>query len=101
MAGGYFRQVGRAASRLLNALVGGDGASTFSAQSYDLALRGSAWGRWRVRFVDALPPNGAGHCAEAFAWHVEHGLLRDPRTPVPTTQVVVDPAVAPEPPKGA
>lgn len=100
MAGGWFRQVGRASSRLLNALVGGDGAVTFSAQSWWLALRGSRWGRWRVGFVDGLPWNGPGHCREAFRWHVEHGLLSDPTTAV-AARLVMPADRAPPPPRGA
>jgi hypothetical protein len=73
----WLAQVGRALSRLLNAVCGGEGDCTFSAWSWHLALKGSAWGWFRVRFVDALPGNGKGHCAEAYAWHVLHDLFSE------------------------
>lgn len=99
MAGGWFKQVARATSRMLNAVCGGDGDTTFSAGSYDLVVRGSPWGPRRVRFVDGLPFNAPGHCEEAWGWHVLHGLLEDPRRPEP--QIVPPPSMAPPPPKGA
>jgi len=43
--------------------------------------------------------NGPGHCQEAHAWHVLHGLLEMPHRPVP--QIVPPPSMAPPPPKGA
>lgn len=71
----WFTQVLRALSRLLNALTGGEGDSTFSAWSYYLLIRGKRTGEWRVRFVDALPFNYPGHCREAYEWHKERRLL--------------------------
>lgn len=75
-------QLGRALSRLLNALTGGEGDTTFSAGSEWLRRHGrTALARWagraRVRFVDWL--NGEpGHCAAAYAWHAERDLfIRD------------------------
>lgn len=100
MAGGWLKQVARAGSRLLNALCGGDGGVTLSAGSYDLVVRGSRWGRWRVAVVDALPGNGPGHCMDAWAWHADHGLLADPRAPL-RSRIVPPPSMAPLPPKGA
>lgn len=94
------KQVARASSRMLNAVTGGDGAATFSAGSYDRLVRGSAWGRVAVAIVDGLPFNGPGHCEEAWSWHVEHGLLTDPRAPA-APRMVMSPDVAPPPPKGA
>lgn len=71
----YAYQVARAADRLLNALLGGEGDSTFSAWSYYMLVQGSRWGRWRVAIVDAMPFNYAGHCKDAYDWHVKHDLL--------------------------
>jgi subtilisin-like proprotein convertase family protein len=74
----WFMQVFRASSRLLNAVTGGEGDSTFSAWSYYLAHdHNSAWGRWRVKVVDSL--FGQGHCKESYVWHLERDLLhKDP-----------------------
>lgn len=71
----WIEQVGRALSRLLNAVTGGEGDSTFSAWSYHLLVQGKPWGAWRVDFVDGLPGNYPGHCKEAYDWHVERHLL--------------------------
>ncbi len=67
----WWREVTGAASRLLNAALGGDGAVTFSAQSAALAEQGRA--TWRARAIDAVL--GAGHCAEAAAFHRAHRLM--------------------------
>ncbi len=70
----YITQVLRALSRLLNALAGGEGDTTFSAASWGLALKGSRWGRLRVKLIDWL--NGTpGHCKAAWEWHRDRGLL--------------------------
>ena len=100
MAGGWFRQCGRASSRLLNAVVGGDGATTFSAQSWWLAEKGSAWGRLRTRFVDSLYPGEPNHCMNAALWHIERGILGSPHAPA-KVHVVPSPEMAPPPPRGA
>lgn len=71
----WFVQVFRASSRLLNALTGGEGDSTFSAWSYHLMVKGKRSGYWRVKIIDSLFFNGAGHCEAAYRWHVERGLL--------------------------
>lgn len=70
----YCVQVGRALTRLLNALLGGEGDSTFSAYSWELQRRGSAWGVWRVALVDAV--FGTGHCLDSWAWHDARGLFQ-------------------------
>lgn len=77
-------QVGRALSRLLNAILGGEGDSTFSAYSFELQRRGSWWGRARVTLVDGLL--GAGHCEEGWRWHHERDLfaIDDKRQAPPT-----------------
>lgn len=71
----YFLQVFKASSRLLNALTGGEGDSTFSAWSYHLKVdKQSAWGSLRVKCVDYML--GEGHCQGAYNWHKEHDLLK-------------------------
>lgn len=67
-------QVLRALSRLLNAVTGGEGDTTFSAGSWTLLLAGSRWGRVRVAVVDWLNRD-PGHCRRAWEWHKERGLL--------------------------
>lgn len=74
----YLAQIGRASSRLFNAVMGGEGDTTFSAYSYHLMVHGRrpasrAYGRARVAVVDGLL--GTGHCLEAWAWHHERGLF--------------------------
>lgn len=74
----YLAQVGRAASRLLNAVTGGEGDTTFSAYSWHLKVSGRhrasrAYGAARVFIIDAVA--GHGHCAEAHAWHRDHRLF--------------------------
>ena len=71
----YFAEVGRALSRLLNALTGGEGDTTFSAYSWELQRIGHWSGRLRVRFVDWLN-NEPDHCRKAWVWHEEKGLFR-------------------------
>jgi len=67
-------QVGRGASRLLNALTGGEGDVTYSARSWQLYLQDPHRYRWRVRLVDWL--NGdPQHCMRAYYWHLRHGLI--------------------------
>lgn len=73
MRAGYWVQVGRGASRLLNALLGGEGDTTFSAASWDDHLRGRRLGALRVRLIDAMW--GEGHCLRAWEWHAAHGLF--------------------------
>lgn len=70
----HFDQVFRASSRLLNALVGGEGDTTFSAGSWTAFLSGSRTGRWRVAVVDWLNRD-EGHCRRAWEWHRDRGLL--------------------------
>ena len=70
----FARQIGRALSRLLNAVTGGEGDTTFSARSYALKQKGAVLGRLRVVFVDWLN-NEPGHCEKAYQWHKERGLL--------------------------
>lgn len=74
--GWWLRQVGRALSRVLNALAGGEGDTTYSAGSWAAKLAGTRWGATRVRIVDWLNQE-PGHCAAAFAWHRDHGLLAE------------------------
>ena len=69
----WLMQVGKALSRLLNAILGGEGDTTFSAYSYHLLLAGSRWGRLRVALVDRLL--GKNHCLEAWAWHASRRLF--------------------------
>jgi hypothetical protein len=74
----YFSQVGRALSRLFNALMGGEGDVTFSAYSYELSINegraiSRTYGALRVAIVDFIA--GKGHCAEAWRWHHEHKLF--------------------------
>lgn len=71
--GWYLTQIGRALSRLLNAIFGGEGDTTFSAFSWELQRRGSTWGLFRVWLVDAI--NGPGHCRKAWDWHEDHRLF--------------------------
>lgn len=66
-------QVARSSSRFLNAVMGGEGDTTFSAFSYHLVLSGSRWGRIRVALVDAIL--GADHCKDSYAWHAERRLF--------------------------
>ena len=73
MRGWWCLQIGRASSRLLNAVLGGEGDVTFSAYSYELLHRGSAWGDVRVMLVDGLL--GPGHCRESWDWHRERRLF--------------------------
>ena len=69
----WLMQVGRASSRLLNAIRGGEGDTTFSAYSDHLLLAGSRWGRLRVALVDRLL--GKNHCLKAWAWHASRRLF--------------------------
>lgn len=68
------REIARGMSRVLSALWDGQGDCTFSAWSYRMVVTGKPWGPPRVRFVDALNDE-PGHCAEAYSWHKDHGLL--------------------------
>jgi hypothetical protein len=69
----WLTQIGRASSRLLNAVLGGEGDVTFSAYSYEL-MRNGAWiGTVRVTVVDAVL--GPGHCYESWLWHHERRLF--------------------------
>jgi hypothetical protein len=69
----WIAQIGRASSRLLNAILGGEGDVTFSAYSEELRLRGDTWGVLRVKFVDTFM--GKGHCADSWQWHQERRLF--------------------------
>ena len=68
-------QVARAVSRLLNALMGGEGDTTFSAYSWHLKQKGKRIGLVRVVLVDRL--FGSGHCEDACEWHRERRLFED------------------------
>lgn len=76
---GRLHEIGSAGSRLLNAVLGGDGSVTYSAQSWADRVANTRWGVTRVALLDWL--NGRnlwpkrGHCAAAWAWHRERGLL--------------------------
>jgi hypothetical protein len=72
-------QVARASSRLVNAMLGGEGDTTFSAYSWHLAAHGRrqssrAFGRIRVVVVDRA--FGVGHCEQSWRWHQERGLFQ-------------------------
>jgi len=71
----WLEQVGRALSRLLNAVAGGEGDCTFSAWSWHLKLRGKPTGALRVAVVDALSRQ-EGHCRRAYEWHAARGLIQ-------------------------
>jgi hypothetical protein len=74
--GWHLRQLGRALSRLLNSLRGGEGDTTYSAGSYVRMLAGSRFAAREVVWVDRL--NGeTGHCYAAWVWHRDHGLLAE------------------------
>jgi hypothetical protein len=76
-------QMGRALSRLINAIFGGEGDTTFSAYSYELALWGDtrtqmAIGRWRVWVIDGFYETvfkESDHCLDAWVWHQERRLF--------------------------
>jgi hypothetical protein len=74
-------QVSRASSRLLNAIWGGEGDSTFSAWSYYMTVRRDKGpfyhfiGRCRTAVTDWLV-RASGHCKDSYDWHVAHDLLR-------------------------
>lgn len=68
-------QIGRASSRLFNALLGGEGDTTFSAYSYELQLRGHWTGRVRVAIVDQIL--GRGHCLDGWIWHAQRKLFQN------------------------
>lgn len=75
----WAHQVGRALSRLLNAITSGEGDTTFSAYSAWLVLHGKTprarwWGIKRVRFINALWRDDY-HCAKAYFWHLERDLF--------------------------
>lgn len=72
----------RAGSRLLNALTGGEGDTTFSAYSWELATQYTGWrarwGAWRVWCIDLVAERVFGiwgHCHNAWVWHREHRLF--------------------------
>lgn len=72
-------QVGRALSRLLNAICHGEGDTTFSAYSAWLMLHGKSararwWGLRRCLFIDWLNRD-RGHCLRAYFWHRDRGLF--------------------------
>lgn len=60
-------------SRLLNAVTGGEGDTTYSAASWSLYLDGHRCGRIRVKLIDRL--QGPDHCRKAWEWHRDRGLL--------------------------
>ena len=74
----YLLQVGKALSRLLNAITGGEGDTTFSAYSYQLKVRGKSqfarrYGAWRVAVIDWFL--GDEHSLSAWLWHEQHDLF--------------------------
>ena len=69
----YFWHVGLSLSRTLNALCGSHGDVTFSAQSWEMLLRGSRLGYIRVCLIDGMM--GQSHCLDSWAWHHKHGLI--------------------------
>lgn len=78
----WLKQVGRAGSRLLNALLGGEGDTTFSAYSFELMINRTGWsqkiGWWRVWTIDTLVERLTGrecHCLDAWLWHQQRGLF--------------------------
>lgn len=78
----WIKQVGRASSRLLNALAGGEGDTTFSAYSFELMISRTGWmqkiGWWRVWLIDTLAERLTGrefHCLDAWLWHQERRLF--------------------------
>ena len=93
--GWHLRQLGRAGSRLLNVLRGGEGDTTYSAGSWARAIapwpepatRWEAVRSWPATLSRALAPHEVrmvdwlnrepGHCYAAWEWHRERGLLAD------------------------
>ncbi|WP_420415131.1 hypothetical protein [Roseibium sp.] len=73
-------QIGRALSRLFNALTGGEGDTTTSAYVYRLSESGGRKlllpARWWVAFVDWLLRE-PGHCKSSCEWHQERRLFQD------------------------
>lgn len=79
----WFSQNFRALSRLLNAFTGGEGDTTFSAYSWQLATQRTGWmgrwGMWRVWWVDLVMGWITGkpdHCYESWVWHTKHDLFQ-------------------------
>jgi hypothetical protein len=70
----YLEEVGSALSRLLNALLGGDGSVTFSARCWALSLDHPSIGRALVGLVDLINAQH-GHCREAWEWHRDRDLI--------------------------
>ena len=70
----WLLQVGRALTRLLNALTGGTGDTTFSARSWHLKQKGAVLGHIRVWLVDRINRE-PGHCKTAWEWHRQRGLI--------------------------
>lgn len=71
-------QVFKGFSRLMNALTGGEGDTTFSAYSWHLMMNGESrlsrqWGVLRSDAVDWI--FGDGHCLRAYEWHKRKGLF--------------------------
>lgn len=69
----WLYQVGRALTRLLNALLGGEGDTSFSARTEAEARAGRPGWVGVAMLIDAVM--GHGHTAAAHAWHAERGLL--------------------------
>lgn len=75
-AGRWGEEVLSGVSRTLNAVLGGDGAVTFSARVWDAARRGSRVGHWLAAAIDlALRWKERDHCRLAWEWHQARGLL--------------------------
>ncbi|CAB4142801.1 hypothetical protein UFOVP452_40 [uncultured Caudovirales phage] len=70
----YLEEVGSALSRLLNALMGGDGSVTFSARCWALRLDHPPICRVLVWLVDAVNVQ-PGHCRGAWEWHRARDLM--------------------------
>lgn len=71
---GWLHESASGGSRFLNALLGGDGAVTYSAACWAARLAGTRFGALRVRMVDALN-SSPGHCQRAHRWHAERRLI--------------------------
>lgn len=75
----YASEVGRAFSRLLNALIGNSGDVTLSAQATWLMLHGRTarrrwWGLQCCRAINTLWRDRS-HCLCAYFWHQDRELF--------------------------
>jgi hypothetical protein len=78
--GWHLMQIGRALSRLFNAVTGGEGDTTTSAYVYKQSLLGKTKlgipGRAWVSVIDFVLRD-PGHCLSAYHWHLERNLFQD------------------------